>query len=160
MSRRYIYLANQKGTALVIALLVMVTATVVAIAANFTSTTDLAISGNQRRYCTDFFTADGGLELVKSYFLDNFCFPTNVGGYIYIDHPDEPDLADLGYDDAPFETLGIERSETIVTKVFEGNPPKGGGTSVQYFKGNYYRTRAVAPNSIELEEEFCLISPK
>ncbi|NIO04400.1 MAG: hypothetical protein GTN74_07215, partial [Proteobacteria bacterium] len=45
MLRRGIY-TNQKGTALVIALLVMVTATVIAVAANFTATTEVAISGN------------------------------------------------------------------------------------------------------------------
>jgi len=134
----------------------MVTATVVAICANFSSTTDLAISGNQRRYCADFYTADGGLELVKSYFLDNFCFPTTVGSEMNVGQ----DLIDAGLDSSPFINLGLETSETTVRKVYEGNPPKGGGISAVHFKGNYYRTRSVAPNSIELEEEFCLISPK
>jgi Tfp pilus assembly protein PilX len=156
MFRRVIYLTNQKGTALVIALLVMVTATVVAICANFTSTTELAISGNQRRYNADFFRADGGLELVKSYFLDNFAFPSTVGEEKNVGQ----DLVDEGHDNTPFVNLGLDLTETTVTKIFEGSPPRGKGISAQYFRGNYYRSRAVMPNSIDLEEEFCLISPK
>jgi hypothetical protein len=151
MSRRFQYLKNQRGTALVIALLVMVTATVVALCANFTSTTEVAISGNQRTFCANFFTADGGLELIKSYFLDNFIFPTNVG--------DETRVADVA-DPSPFVDLGLNTEETRVTKVLEGNPPKGRGISAQYFRGNYYRARSVATNSIDLEEEFCVISPR
>ncbi len=149
----WVKLNNQKGTALVIALLVMVTATVVAICANFTSTTELAISGNQRRYSTDFFMADGGLELIKSYFLDNFAFPSNVGNTTTIDT-----LPAEGQE--PFQNLGLSLSETQLTKVFEGNPPRGSGVSAQYFRGNYYRGRSEVPNSVSLEEEFCLISPK
>ena len=160
MCPRCLDLRSQRGTALVIALLVMVTATVVAICANFTSTTEVAISGNQRRFCADFFRADGGLELIKSYFLDHFIFPSSVGDHRYIRHTAEPDLADLGLDATPFDNLGINGSTTKVTKVMEGNPPKGRGISAQYFRGNYYRARSATTDSVDLEEEFCLISPK
>lgn len=156
MTKRRIHLTNQRGAALVIALLVMVTATVVALAANFTSTTEVAISGNQRRYTTDFFIADGGLELVKSYFLDNFAFPSTVGSQKNVGQ----DLINEGLNNAPFISLGVDLTQTTVTKIFEGNPPKGRGISAQYFKGNYYRSRSVVPSSLVLEEEFCLISPK
>lgn len=156
MSRSYHCLKNQKGTALVIALLVMITATVVALAANFTSTTELAISGNQRMHTTDFFIADGGLELMKSYFLDHFCFPATVGDMMDLNQ----DLTDAGLDNAPFVNLGLNVTESNVKKVFEGNPPRGSGVSAQYFKGNYYRARSMTPDATDLEEEFCLISPK
>jgi hypothetical protein len=150
---RWNHLRNQRGTALVIALLIMVTATVVALCANFTSTTEITISGNQRRYCESFFRADGGLELIKSYFLDNFIFPVDVGDVTTAD-----DLDSIGK--AEFEKLDLDTSQTDVRKVLEGNPPKGRGISVQYFKGNYYRATAAAQSSVDLEEEFCLISPK
>ncbi|MBW2058347.1 MAG: pilus assembly PilX N-terminal domain-containing protein [Deltaproteobacteria bacterium] len=156
MSRAFFDLRNERGTALVIALLVMITATVVALCANFTSTTELAISGNQRRYTTDFFKADGGLELIKSYFFDNFIFPSNVGGQSNVGS----DLTGAGYDNSPFVNLGLDTTQTTVTKVYEGNPPRGRGISATKFRGNYYRARSVMPNSVGLEEEFCLISPK
>jgi len=156
MSKRLKDLTNQRGTALVIALLVMVTATVIAIAANFNATTEVAISGNQRLYTEDFFTADGGLELVKSYFLDQFCFPSNVGDTRNVGQ----NLIDLGKDNTVFINLGLDVSETEVKKILEGNPPPGRGISAQYFRGNYYRTKSVTPNATNLEEEFCLISPR
>jgi len=155
MSRRIAYLNSQKGAALVIALLIMVTATVVAICANFSSTIEIAISGNQRRYTADFFTADGGLELMKSYYLDNFIFPSNVG-----DQVDVVQLDGMGYSSAPFVSLGIDINQSTVRKTREGNPPKGSGISAVHFRGNYYRARSVGGNSLQLEEELCLISPK
>lgn len=156
MTKSLVLLRDQKGAALVIALLVMVTATVLAIGTNFTATTEVTISGNQRAYYTDFFKADGGLELVKSYFLENFSFPSSVGSEKNVGQ----DLTNEGYDNTPFVDLGLDLTETKVTKVFEGNPPKGLGISAQYFKGNFYRSTSAVPNSVVLEEEFCLISPK
>ena len=157
---RWMGFRNQRGAALVIALLIMVTATVVALCANFTSTTEITISGNQRRYCESFFKADGGLELIKSYFLDNFVFPVDVG-----DSTTAADLDSITGSQGPcssadFVSLGLDTSQTEVRKVLEGNPPKGRGISAQYFKGNYYRAVSAAPSSTDLEEEFCLISPR
>jgi len=157
---RWNHLRNQRGTALVIALLIMVTATVVALCANFTSTTEITISGNQRRYCESFFRADGGLELIKSYFLDNFVFPVDVGDVTTADDLDSIVGSQGPCSSADFVNLGLDTSETGVRKVLEGNPPKGRGISAQYFKGNYYRATAAAPSSVDLEEEFCLISPR
>ncbi len=157
MSKRLRDRTNQRGTALVIALLVMVTATVIALAANFTSTTEVAISGNQRSYTEEFFTADGGLELIKSYFLKEFCFPSDVGDKSIVGtDPDLPEEAEGIFDDR-----GLDTGATKVTKIQEGNPPPGRGISAQYFRGNYFRSRAVTKeNQTSLEEEFCLISPK
>jgi hypothetical protein len=156
MWKKPIGLSNQRGTALVIALLVMVTATVIAIGASFTSTTEVAISGNQRQYTEAFFVADGGLELVKSYFLDNYTlFPESIGDQVRLeDVPDTSPFSRLGY------TLKLDLTESKVTKIREGNPPKGRGISSVHFKGNYYLGKTVASNSVDLEEEFCLISPR
>jgi hypothetical protein len=155
MPERWI-LKDQKGTALVIALLVMITATVVAIGVNFSTTTEVAISGNQRQYTADFFRADGGLELVKTYFLENFCFPSNLDEEKNVGQ----DLLDEGRDNSPFVDLGLDLTGTQVKKIFEGNPPRGRGISAQYFQGNYYRSLSMVVDSVTLEEEFCLISPK
>lgn len=160
MYQRWMRPGNQRGTALVIALLVMVTATVVALCANFTSTTEITISGNQRRYCEGFFRADGGLELIKSYFLDNFVFPVDVGDVTTADDLDSIVGSQGPCSSVDFADLGLNTSETEVRKVLEGNPPKGRGISAQYFKGNYYRARSAVPSSVDLEEEFCLISPR
>ena len=103
MPERWI-LKGQKGTALVIALLVMITATVVAIGVNFSTTTEVAISRNQRQYTADFFRADGGLELVKTYFLENFCFPSNLDEEKNVGQ----DLLDEGRDNSPFVDLGLD----------------------------------------------------
>jgi hypothetical protein len=157
MAQEHSLRKNQRGAALVIALLIMVAATVLAICLNFTSTTEVAISGNQRSYSEAFYDADGGLEFIKSHFLNNFSlFPSNVG--------DDRSMQNLGLGQEVFP-VRIDINQTRIKLARSGSPPKGLGISAQYFKGNYYRVDSVVTDSgnvpqVQLEEEFALISPK
>ena len=157
MSRPCFGLDSERGAVLVIALLVMIAATVIALCVNFTSTTEVAISGNQRLYNDAFYNADGGLDFIKSYFLDNFdLFPETVG--------QDQSMTDLGLSQAVF-TVNIDPGQTRIKLARAGSPPKGMGISAQYFKGNYYRVDSVVTGrennpQVRLEEEFALISPK
>jgi len=53
---------NEKGVVLVIAVLVMITATILGIAAMMTSDIEVRMSGNQRCMETAFYAAEGGIE--------------------------------------------------------------------------------------------------
>lgn len=53
-------LNNERGTALIVALLMLVVLTLLGIAATTTSTVELQISGNDKLYKRSFFAADGG----------------------------------------------------------------------------------------------------
>lgn len=55
---------NQTGAALVIALVIMVVLTVIALAATFTSIFEIKLSGNKRGTTDAFYTADGGVQAV------------------------------------------------------------------------------------------------
>ena len=59
-------LNNQSGAALVIALIMMIVLTLIGLASTFSSTFESKLSGNKRESTGAFFTADAGLEAVKS----------------------------------------------------------------------------------------------
>lgn len=55
---------DQSGAALVIALIMMIVLTVIAVAASFTSIFEIKLSGNKRATTDAFYTADGGVQAV------------------------------------------------------------------------------------------------
>jgi len=57
-------LKDQSGAALVIALIIMIVLTVVALASSFTSIFEMKLSGNKRGMTDAFYTADGGVQAV------------------------------------------------------------------------------------------------
>jgi len=57
-------LKDQSGAALVIALIIMVVLTVIALASSFTSIFEIKLSGNKRGMTDAFYTADGGVQAV------------------------------------------------------------------------------------------------
>ncbi len=60
------YLNDQSGAALVIALIIMIVLTVIALASSFTSIFEIKLSGNKRGMTDAFYTADGGIQAVLS----------------------------------------------------------------------------------------------
>lgn len=60
--RRENILKNQKGVALVVALIMLLILTILGINAVTTTTFETSIVGNQRIYNTAFYSADGGME--------------------------------------------------------------------------------------------------
>jgi len=73
-------LTDQSGTALVIALVMMVILTVVALASSFTSIFEIKLSGNKRGTTDAFYAADAGLQAVSTN-VTNF----NLSGTTFVD---------------------------------------------------------------------------
>jgi Tfp pilus assembly protein PilX len=71
-----IILDNQSGAALVIALIMMIVLTLIGLASTFSSTFESKLSGNKRESTGAFYTADAGLEAVKT---DMTNFDTTLG---------------------------------------------------------------------------------
>lgn len=59
----FLVIRNNKGSALVVALLMLVVLTLLGIAATSTSTVELQISGNDKMYKTSFYAADAATEM-------------------------------------------------------------------------------------------------
>lgn len=74
MDRNHLFLNDQSGAALVIALLMMVVLTLIGLASTFTSTFEIKLSGNKRGSTNAFYSADSGVQVVTSDY-NNFTLP-------------------------------------------------------------------------------------
>jgi len=82
-----ILLENEKGSVMVVALMVLVILTIIGIGANRTTTTDIQIAANQKFHKVAFYNADAGVyatpKLVSSA-IDTGANPTGTG-FTYVD---------------------------------------------------------------------------
>lgn len=67
-------LKNQSGAALVVALIMMIVLTLIGLAAMFTSTFEVILSGNKRGATDAFFAADSGVQVTIAN-IENFDIP-------------------------------------------------------------------------------------
>jgi hypothetical protein len=74
MTRNHLFLNDQSGAALVIALLMMIVLTLIGLASTFTSTFEIKLSGNKRGSTNAFYSADSGTQVVVSDY-NNFTLP-------------------------------------------------------------------------------------
>lgn len=84
MTRKAFFaLKDQSGAALVIALIMMIVLTLVALASSYTSIFEMMLSGNKRGKTNAFYTADGGVEAVVSnasnFSASNYALVPNSG---------------------------------------------------------------------------------
>ena len=78
-AKNHLPLRNQSGTALVIALVIMVVLTLIAVASTYTSLFEIKISGTRRAMTDCFYTAESGLQGAQGS-IGNFDSP----GYVLI----------------------------------------------------------------------------
>lgn len=82
------FLKDQSGVALVVALIMMIVLTLIGLAATFTSTFEIMLSGNKRGITNAFYVADGGIQATlanrANFPLDlassNYTLIPNTGG--------------------------------------------------------------------------------
>ena len=78
-SKTNAFLKNQSGAALVVALIMMVVITLIALASSYTSIFEIKISGNKRGGTNAFYAADAGVNAIISYPI--YSFPSNPASY-------------------------------------------------------------------------------
>jgi hypothetical protein len=146
-------LGNQRGVALVVAVLVMITATFLGIAAVMTSDIEVRISGNQR--CTEkaFYAADAGADRGLAWLL-------NLGST----QPAKSELPTMNetVHHPDFNDPSCYNAYRVIDVEYEGPPPPG--WELTMFKRRYYRVNAVgagpANASKEIEVMASYVFPK
>lgn len=138
---------RERGVALVITLLAMLTIALIGLGGIYLSNLEIQIAGNQSDGQRAFMAAEGGIQHVKS-----------KSSYFVTAGPDAP---------ASFPEEGVTlpyRVDGSLSFDREGNPPPGRGTSMKFFKCNYYTASATGRGRhttlSEVEENFGLILPK
>lgn len=147
---------NEKGTALVIAMIFLGLLTTIGIYAIYNSSSELRTSGRYKSDKEAFYAAEGAIEYVKG---DGYYFTTKTS----MNFPDN--------DASPHPTVaarslasnGTDASGKI-TYVTSGNPPPGYGFSAKDTQSNYFVIEATgtsqAGNQSTQEESVAKVLPK
>jgi len=130
-------LRNQSGAALVIALIMIVVITLIALASSYTSIFEMKISGNIRGLTNAFYAADAGINAITAQ-PSSFPLISNTG-------------ASLNY---PFQNANVQNPANIPSsnasityyKNLEG-PPRGGGYSAVNVSYAYFLVQCTGSDS-------------
>jgi len=83
-TKNKLFLQNQSGAALVIALIILVVLTVISLSSSITSITEIKLSGNKRGSTDAFYTADGGIQAtianLANFDSSTYALIANTGG--------------------------------------------------------------------------------
>jgi len=138
-------LKNQSGTALVIALIMMVVITLIALASSYTSIFEIKISGNKRGATNAFYATDAGINAITPY-ISNF----DLSKYTDVLVPNSTSRYDNPFGDAsippPYPPCP---SVTGHIDVFlnQSGPPRGGGFSAVNVSYAYYQVQTTGSDS-------------
>jgi len=120
-------LRDQSGAALVIALIMIVVITLIALASSYTSIFEMAMSGNKRGTTDAFYAADAGVSSIIAYPTLSF----NTLAYIAL-----PSNTASVYNNFSFTGLNIPNPANIPSSnvqltqyLNQSGPPRGGGYS-------------------------------
>jgi Tfp pilus assembly protein PilX len=134
-----IILRNQSGAALVIALIMIVVITLIALASSYTSIFEIAMSGNKRGTTDAFYAADTGISAIIAYPTLSF----NTTAYTAL-----PSNTASVYNPFPFNTLNIPNPTNIASSNASitwlqnvSGPPRGGGYSAVSVSYAYFQVQ-------------------
>jgi Tfp pilus assembly protein PilX len=132
-------LRNQSGTALVVALIMMVVITLIALASSYTSIFEIKISGNKRGATNAFYAADAGINAITPY-ISSF----DLNKYTTL-------VANTSSAYNPFSDPGIPNPTSaqgnITAFLNQSGPPRGGGFSAVNVSYAYYQVQSTGHDS-------------
>ncbi len=137
-------MANERGVALVVAVLVMITATFLGIAAVMTSDIEVRISGNQRSSEKAFYAADSGADRGLAWIL-------NLGATV-------PEKSSLPTMDTTLHNLDPHTYSRyrIIDVNYTAPPPPG--WEMTMFEKRYYRVNSVGSGPANASKEIEVIA--
>ena len=128
---------DQSGAALVIALLMMVTLTLIGLGSLLTSTFEIKVSGNKRGSTDAFYAADSGVQVLMAN-IKNFDLPGKYTDNQYnpFEDPDNPNPTEV--------------KATIYYIPEQHGSPRGAGVSATHFEFIYFNIRTTGEDQTEL----------
>jgi len=142
-SKETTILKNQSGTALVIALIMIVVITLIALASSYTSIFEIIISGNKRGATNAFYAADAGVNAITSY-GSNF----DLTKYT-------PLVANTTSTYNPFSDSSIPNptnispsNASVINYLNQSGPPRGGGYSAVNVIYTYYQVQCTGNDTV------------
>ncbi len=137
-------MGNERGVALVVAVLVMITATFLGIAAVMTSDIEVRISGNQRTSEKAFYAADSGADRGLAWLL-------NLGATV----PEKSSLPTMDTTLHDLDSYTYSRYR-IIDVNYKAPPPPG--WEMTMFEKRYYRVNSVGSGPANASREIEVIA--
>ena len=137
-------MGNERGVALVVAVLVMITATFLGIAAVMTSDIEIRIAGNHRCAEKAFYAADAGVDMGLDWLLALGPTP-----------PDKSSLPTMETSRHDFDSYTYSRYRITDTNYKAPPPP---GWELTMFEKRYYRVNAIGNGPVSAKKEIEVIA--
>lgn len=138
-------LKNQSGAALVIALIMMVVITLIALASSYTSIFEIKISGNKRGSTNAFYAADAGINAITSYptySFDTTQYTVSVQNTSSVYNPfTNPNILN------PTKPPIPSANAPVTYYMNQSGPPRGGGYSAVNVSYAYFQVQCVGSDS-------------
>lgn len=163
-------LKNERGSALIIALLLLAIMSILGTVLMSTATTEIQLSGNYHNTQESFYTADRAIE---------YSMQSASGGSDVVDLYNDQNnsiasptlhrnLIDLGQSGLEATTVTTVDDRNSVTYISSGAPPVGSGSDASLFQARNYAVDTVGvfpitsatPSRTELRSQFAKIVPK
>lgn len=141
---------NQKGMAMVLALIMIIVLTLIGLASTFTSTFEIKLSGNKRGITDAFYSADSGVQVVMAN-IENFDLPGKYENNKYNPFKD------------PNNSNPTQAKVEITYIPSQQGPPKGLGFSATgNYEFNYYLIESTGYDQSEISpmKSKCTIQQK
>lgn len=137
-------LRNQSGAALVIALIMIIVITLIALASSYTSIFEMKISGSKRGLTDAFYAADAGINAITSSPTYSF----NIAAY----GPLQPNNTQVYYpftngNSIPNPTNITSSNATVTYYMNQSGPPRGGGYSAVNVNYAYFEIQCTGIDS-------------
>ena len=144
-------LRNQSGAALVIALVMLIVITLIALASSYTSIFEMKISGNKRGSTDAFYSADAGINILTS----NPAYSFNTSLAYYTPLPSNTASTNSNpfnnlpnpFNNLPNQNLPISVTGFITYFTNQSAPPRGGGYSAVNVNYAYFQIQCVGIDS-------------
>jgi len=148
-SKKNLILRNQSGAALVIALIMLVVITLIAMASSYTSIFEIKMSGNKRGLTDAFYVVDAGVNAIAS---STASFDTalytqlvpNTLGYDPFTNPAIPNPTNIPTAQVPLTTANAP----IKYYQSQAGPPRGTGFSAVNVNYAYFQVQCTGTDSL------------
>ena len=128
-------LREEKGAALVIALIMIVVLTLIGLASTFTSNFEIKLSGNKRGSTDAFYSAESGAQIAQG----------NVGYFSYTTNTSSPVL-----NPNPTNAAVTINRELNADGTARGDAPRGLGISATSFEFNHHIVQSVGQDQVDV----------
>jgi hypothetical protein len=141
-SKKSVFLKNQSGAALVIALIMMIVITLIALAASYTSIFEIKMSGNKRGKTNAFYCSDAGISAIQS-FTGNF----DRKNFTKVVIPNTSSMYDSPLSVTP-NPCGGNSTADILFFLNQVTPPRGMGYTAVNLNYAYYQIQSTGCDTV------------